>query len=174
MKPLFRPKHTELAATKVTNSITVQAIGVPPIITKATFFIEKSADLMVTQTTNKSTVYVGENLTYTIVVTNNGPSNATGVVLTSILPIEVTFVSIVVNQGTYEHTGNLITCNLGDITRGSSTIITITIVSNMPGVIKNFTRVSGKEYDPDISNNIFTETSTVYPPQPRYRGFDFF
>jgi conserved repeat domain len=174
MKLFHRHKPTEIAATAITNTSTVKIKGVPSLTTEVTFYVEKSADLMVTQNTNKPIVYVGENLTYTIIVTNNGPSNATDVILYDILPIETTFVSLVINQGTYDHKGSLVTCSLGGLASGSFTIITIIVTANVSGIIKNFTRVAGNEFDPDIENNMFLETTTIYPPQPRYRGFDFF
>ncbi len=174
MKIPLLSENPEIAATKITNTAAVIIGNGDQITAETTFFVETSADLMVTQTTNKSAVYVGENLIYTIVVTNNGPSNATGVILNDILPTETTFVSIVMNQGTYDHTGSLITCNLGDLASGSSTTITITVTPNTPEIIKNFTRVSGNEFDPNIENNVFLESTTVNPVEPRYRGFDFF
>lgn len=174
MKFLSLHKSPEIAATKITNTAAVILGNGNQITAEGTFFVEASADLMVTQSTNKPVVYVGENLIYTIVVTNNGPSNATGVILNDILPAEANFVSIAINQGTYDHTGSLITCNLGDLANGSSTTITITVTPNISGIIKNFTRVSGNEFDPDIENNVFLESTTVNPVEPRYRGFDFF
>lgn len=175
MRTLLLPEHPEIAATKIINTAVVKIRGSDPITAEATFFVETSADLMVTQTTNKPVVYVGENLIYTIVVTNNGPSDATGVILNDILPIEVDFVSIVMDPGaSYNRTGILVTCNLGDLASGLSTTIVITVTPNTPGNIKNFTRVAGNEFDPDIQNNTFLENTTVIPLEPRYRGFDFF
>ena len=58
----------------------------------ATTSVITSADLAVTKTASNSVV-AGTTLTYTIHVTNSGPSNASGVILTDILPAGVTFVS---------------------------------------------------------------------------------
>lgn len=174
MKFLSLQKHPEIAASKITNTATVKARGCGPITAEATVLADKSADLIVTQTTNAPTVYVGEDLTYTILVTNIGPSTATGVVLTDILPIETTFKSLIVSAEIYNRTGSIITWNLGELSKGSTSTITITVTANAPGTIKNFTRVAGNEFDPNIENNTFLETTTVKPLEPRYRGFDFF
>lgn len=96
------------------------------------------------------------------------------VVLTDILPIETTFKSLIVSAENYNRTGSIITWNLGELSKGSTSTITITVTTNTPGTIRNFTRVAGNEFDPNIENNTFLETTTVKPLEPRYRGFDFF
>ena len=53
-----------------------------------------SADLSVTKTDSPDPVTPGENLTYTITVTNAGPSNATSATLSDALPGDTTFVSL--------------------------------------------------------------------------------
>src|SRR5260370_632429 len=50
------------------------------------------ADLSITKTA-PATVVAGNQLTYTITVTNNGPSNATNVIVTDTLPAGVNFLS---------------------------------------------------------------------------------
>ncbi|MEB3340612.1 DUF3466 family protein, partial [Okeania sp.] len=54
---------------------------------------QKSADLSVRKSDSADPVKLGETLTYTIEVTNNGPGNATDVTLTEQLPETVTFES---------------------------------------------------------------------------------
>src|SRR2546428_238396 len=55
--------------------------------------VSPSADVGVTKSDSPDPVAVGWNVTYTIVVTNHGPSSATAVTLTDPLPAGVTFVS---------------------------------------------------------------------------------
>jgi conserved repeat domain len=172
MKILSLYEHPEIAATKVTNTATVQSDGTAPISAEATFFVETSADLMVTQTTNKSEVCVGDELTYIIVITNNGPSNATGISLTDIISKNADLVSVVFTEGDYRHFGCHIIYNLNELAKGASVTIYITIIPKVAGVIKNFAHVIAKEPDPNLNNNKSTEITTVCPP--RYRGFDFF
>ena len=52
----------------------------------ATTAVTAAADLAVTKTDSPDPVKVGQVLTYTIRVANNGPSSATGVVLEDKLP----------------------------------------------------------------------------------------
>jgi uncharacterized repeat protein (TIGR01451 family) len=51
------------------------------------------ADLAVTKTVDKPQPNVGDTITYTVTLTNNGTATATGVELTDVLPANVTFVS---------------------------------------------------------------------------------
>jgi uncharacterized repeat protein (TIGR01451 family) len=66
----------------LTNNLT------PPVITTVT----PVADVAIGKTAAAS-VLASSNLTYTISVTNFGPSSASGVVVTDSLPATVTFVS---------------------------------------------------------------------------------
>src|SRR5207244_6789494 len=59
-----------------------------------------SADLSVTKTDSPDPVHIGQNLTYTIKVTNNGPDAATGVTANDALPKNAGYGSTSTTQGT--------------------------------------------------------------------------
>ncbi|HEY2413809.1 MAG TPA: right-handed parallel beta-helix repeat-containing protein [Pirellulaceae bacterium] len=59
----------------------------------ATTTVATTADVSISKTENTDTVAPGDNLTYTIVVHNNGSSDAQSVVATDVLPVGTTFVS---------------------------------------------------------------------------------
>lgn len=83
--------------------------------------------LSITKTANVQTVFVGDNLIYTITVKNTGSAVATNVTFTDNLPPEVQFVSATTTQGTITNTGNNVLGNLDDIPGGAT--VTITIVT---------------------------------------------
>ena len=60
-----------------------------------------NADVGVHKTVDRPAPLVGETVTFTVTVTNSGPSPATGVVVTDALPAGLTFVSATPSQGTY-------------------------------------------------------------------------
>lgn len=171
MKLLYRTKHAEIAATKVTNVATIERKGVPPLSAKVTFRIKNSADLMVIQSTDKPIVYVNDKLKYTITVTNNGPSDASRIILTNILPSNVDLISVFCPHGSYTHSDRLINFRLGKLASHGSIVVTVTILPKTLGPMQNFTRVIAKQHDPNLDNNTYIETTTV---AARYRGFSFF
>ena len=77
------------------------------------------ADLQVVKS-GPSGVTAGQNIIYTVVVTNNGPSSATGVSVADPTPANLTFVS---NSGAC--TGAY-PCGLGTLANGQSATITST------------------------------------------------
>ncbi len=118
-----------------------------------------SADLQVTKTDNPDPVFAGDPLTWTVTVTNNGSSDATGVVLDDTLPPEVTVVAISAPcAGGFP-------CTIGDLAAGASVVVTIdvTVDPAATGTITNTATVSGNETDPDPSNNTDTEPTAVNP-----------
>ena len=70
------------------------------------------ADLSLTKTVDNSSPNIGDNIIFTITAINNGPSNATGVVVNDLLPAGLTYVSDN-GGGTYNSaTGNWTIGNL--------------------------------------------------------------
>ena len=59
------------------------------------------ADLVTSKTVDNNTSLVGDSVTFTITVTNNGPSTATNISLTDSLPSGITYTGHTVSQGSY-------------------------------------------------------------------------
>lgn len=135
--------------------------------------VQGIADLSITKTDQTDPVAVGQDLSYTLVVTNNGPSSATNVTLTDTLPSGVIFVSAVPSQGTCSHTGGVVTCTLGTIPNGGTATVTITVqptVNNI-GTIVNRSEVSSDALDPTPTDNQDDEPTQVLSGQGIIRGF---
>ena len=118
------------------------------------------ADLEVTKGDDPDPVLVGETLTYTIVVTNHGPSTSTAE-LTDTLPASVTFVSATSTAGSCGESEGTVTCSLGVLDSGSSATTTIEVVPTATGTITNTASVTGDVSDPDSENNIAVQDTTV-------------
>ena len=82
-----------------------------------------SADLRVEAVVSGDPVSLSSNFTYPVTVRNFGPTNATGVVLSNVLPANVTFVSAVTSQGSCSNTAGRVTCALGAIPRSFATVL---------------------------------------------------
>jgi len=119
------------------------------------------ADLSIVKSDDPDPVVVGENLNYTLTVTNNGPFAALNVNVTDTLPAGVQFNSANPNPsgGSYP----TYWWDLGTMTAGNSTIITInvTVDSNTTGPISNTAHVSSETIDPMPGNNTDTEHTIV-------------
>jgi uncharacterized repeat protein (TIGR01451 family) len=122
------------------------------------------ADLAVVQTASAPTVTVGNTLIYTVTVTDFGPNPADGIVLSDVLPAGMTFVSASTSQGTVTPFGGTLTADLGGLTTGAMTTLTVVVVPTTSGPVINTTRVSGAEADPVPGNNMTTLTTVVEAP----------
>jgi uncharacterized repeat protein (TIGR01451 family) len=115
------------------------------------------ADVAITKTGSPASVTVGQNVTYTVTVTNNGPTNASGVVVTDTLGAGLTLVSA---TGCTQ-AGAVLTCALGTIPVNGSQAITIIATTTLVGTVTNSASVAATQPDPDLTNNQASATTSV-------------
>jgi uncharacterized repeat protein (TIGR01451 family) len=128
------------------------------------------ADLSLFQTVDPGQVTVGNNLTYILTVTNNGPDTATEVLLRDILPPDVAFVSVTPAQGSCTFFPSTVTCALDTINKGSSVTVKITTTPTQTGAIENNAYVAGNVSDPEMNNNSVLMSSTVVDINPAIKS----
>jgi uncharacterized repeat protein (TIGR01451 family) len=128
-------------------------------------------DLAVTKTDAPDPVKLNGQLTYTMVVTNNGPFTATGVTAADPLPEGTSFVSVSTTQGTCANNAGLIQCSLGTMAPGATVTITLVVTATRVGTLTNTVTVVGKEPESNTANNTATATTLVpaplVPPKPK-------
>lgn len=121
------------------------------------------ADLAVTKTDGKTSVQPGSALTYTITVTNNGPSRVDSLTLTETLPPLFNSPVFTPDQGTYNETTGLWTGL--NLMPGQSVILTLkgTVDPTVSGAFINSATVSPATdvTDPIAANNTATDTDTT-------------
>lgn len=144
-----------------TGPITVQGPG--GTNTSSANFNVASADIAVSATSSPNPVFIGSNLTYSIVVTNLGPGPATNVRLTNTLASSVILKSALASQGTLVTSANPITGNLGTINNSASASVTLVVTPNALGSITNITTVGSDLPDPNNANNLAVTATTVWP-----------
>src|SRR5207245_2454029 len=83
-----------------------------------------SANLALTKSDSPDPVLAGNNITYTLTVTNNGPSDATGVSLSDAIPAGTSFVSAT-GGGTIP--AAVVGWNLTTITAGANKSVTLVV-----------------------------------------------
>ena len=123
--------------------------------------VTAKADLKVTQA-GPTTILAGEVLTFTVTVTNLGPSDTGNVVVTETLPAAgVTFKSATATKGTYNNTTKLWT--VGTLSAGEivDMQLALNVSSEAIGALSNQATVSGSATDPDSSNNTSSASSVV-------------
>lgn len=121
------------------------------------------ADLAIAKTDSPDPVTVGNNLTYTLTATNNGPSDATGVTLSDQLPGGVSFVSATTGCS-YDSSAREVTCTVGALASASEQTMTIEVNPTTAGTITNTASIAGADGDPDATNNSASASTTVQPP----------
>jgi uncharacterized repeat protein (TIGR01451 family) len=127
--------------------------------------VPAAADLVVGVTASPNPVILTSNLTYTIAVTNFGPSSATGVMVTNLLPAGVSFVSAGASQGTTSVSGGAVVCNVGALAKDASVTITIVGAANSPGSITNTVSAAANEADSFTDDNTVSSVTSVNIPQ---------
>lgn len=124
----------------------------------STTVLPLEADLLVVKVGGPSQVYVGDDITYEVNVTNGGPDTATGVTLVDTLPAGATFVSA---SASCTHGGGVVTCELGSIAPDASAEVAIVVRAEAAGVLVNSASASGDQQDPYLPNNVDTAETLV-------------
>jgi len=123
--------------------------------------VKTSADLSVTKSDSPDPVVVGETLTYTLNVTNAGPSNAINVSVSDTLPSGVTYNAVAGSGWNCSESGGTVTCTRPGLSVGTAPAITITVTPTAAGTITNVVTVNSATPDPNGTNNTASENTTV-------------
>ena len=138
----------------VGNKTAVRNITVPEIIT--------------VKEVNSSDIHIGDEITYTITVSNFGKINATNVVIRDILPEGLKFINAS-NGGVYDPVTGIITWIL-NITANSTVDLTVDVCVNKSGNITNTVNVGNKTSNctiesgdiVDLEIHIVADKSEIY------------
>jgi uncharacterized repeat protein (TIGR01451 family) len=120
------------------------------------------ADLSITKSGPASGVEVGDDITYTLSAANAGPSDATSVEATDVLPAGLAFKSDGSDAECTEDTPGTVTCDFGSIASGASSshsFIATAGVAASPSV-DNAATVSGDQTDPEGANDTSNTVTT--------------
>ncbi len=122
--------------------------------------VTASADVSIVKSDSPDPVLAGDLLTYTLVVTNDGPSTADDVVVSDALPAGTFFVDGVDQNGTEMCAfvqPDQVVCDLGTLAVGESVTVyvTVTVDPSVPEntVLTNSAAVTSSTPDPDLGNN---------------------
>lgn len=116
------------------------------------------ADLAVSQVPSTNIVLLGQDLSYTLSVSNLSLQAASSVSITDAIPANVTFSSA--SPGCVYANG-LVICNLGTMNAGDSNGVTVTVTPLSVGLFTNVVSVGSSLADPSLANNFSTNVTTV-------------
>ncbi|WP_299921853.1 hypothetical protein [uncultured Nocardioides sp.] len=126
--------------------------------------VADEADVALTKTASPEPVAAGNQITYTLTATNNGPNPAAGVRISDPLSPGVTYVSSNPSSGSCSLGGQTLTCDLGTMANGAT--VTVPVVVRVPPgssatSITNVAAISTTTSDPVPANNTASASSTV-------------
>ena len=153
----------------IQNNVSVNGTGFDPNVTNnnatVNITVPQTADLSVVKIVNVDRVSVGNRITYTIVVKNNGPDTALDVYAVDKLSDALKFVSYKASVGVYDPATGIWT--IGNLTNKSNATLEITCIVLKTGVISNEVFVNGSTVDLNMTNNYGNVSVTVIPaPAP--------
>ena len=153
----------------IQNNVSVNGTGFDPNVTNnnatVNITVPQTADLSVVKIVNVDRVSVGNRITYTIVVKNNGPDTALDVYAVDKLSDALKFVSYKASVGVYDLATGIWT--IGNLTNKSNATLEITCIVLKTGVISNEVFVNGSTVDLNMTNNYGNVSVTVIPaPAP--------
>ena len=160
----------------LTNTATVTATSADPnggneSATETTTVLA-SADLQITKTDTPDPISAGSVLTYTITVSNAGPSAAANVVVTDTVPAGTLFLPGSTPAGWSCSTPGVLgtgtlSCNVASLAPGANAVFTMNVVVDealpIGTVITNTATATTTTPDSNIGNNSATTTTTVAP-----------
>ena len=129
--------------------------------------LNPAADLAVALTASPDPVNGRETLTYTLSVTNLGPSNAESVTAKLHLPAGAALVRALGMGWTCGQTGGEVACLGIMASKGAQPPISVVVIApNMSGTITATASVDAMTADPVEGNNIASQSTTVMPGAP--------
>jgi len=161
--------NTNTAGLSITNVSTIIALDQRDSNASnnqaSAVIVVKGSDLGVVKTVDNPMPFGNNQVTYTIVLTNNGPTAATGVHVTDLLPTNVTYVTNLPSQGSYTPASG--DWNVGSLGVGSNATLGLVALvrTNTVGLfITNYVAITTLDQkDRNPSNNT---SYAVINPQP--------
>lgn len=130
-----------------------------------------ASDVGITKTAAGSGVLAGAELTYTITVTNNGPSDAANVQFSDPLPANTTFVSLDQNSGPLfdcvtpaAGTNGSVTCSIASLPAPSTAVfsLTVEVADDATGTVENTVSITSGSGDPNAGNDSSTDATAIF------------
>lgn len=121
------------------------------------------ADLSIRKVPSVGSVTVGQQLFYTLIVRNDGPSDAVDVTVRDVAGAGLTPLAATASQGRCAIEGRTTSCTLGTIAAGGSAQVLVSTRADATGTLVNEATVRSRTDDPDPYDN---RTRSEVPSNP--------
>ena len=116
-------------------------------------------DLEIHIVADKSEIYVGDNVVYTVTVINNGPSDAINTIANILIPNALSILSYNATKGTFDITsGNW---SIGNLTNGEKVVLTFVAKALKEGNSTVYVNVTSETFEVIMENNYDNVTVKV-------------
>ena len=116
-------------------------------------------DLEIHIVADKSEIYVGDNVVYTVTVINNGPSDAINTIANILIPNALSILSYNATKGTFDITsGNW---SIGNLTNGEKVVLTFAAKALNEGNSTVYVNVTSETFEVILENNYDNVTVKV-------------
>ena len=157
------------AAGKLTNLFQVFANETDPVLINNSVTVVSTVtnvpalpvDVALSLTAEPNSVAVGAPLTYSLTVTNNSSTTATGVVVSNTLPPNVTLLSLLPSEGSASNNAGVVTYSVGSLPNGSAATLAIVVIPNVAGSLTNTASAFSLQTDSQPTNNSVTNVTTA-------------
>lgn len=136
----------------------------PSILGSSDAFVSKigpGADLKIVKEGPTEDVIVGQEIKYTLYVSNLGPEQADDTIAVDVIPSSVEFVFADITRGSYNYSGGVFTWKIGTMLNKEEALATITVKIVSDVEIANTATISSTAFDPDPNNNKSTLITQV-------------
>jgi uncharacterized repeat protein (TIGR01451 family) len=126
-------------------------------------FIDAIADLEVSKAVSPGEVILGEEVVFTLTMTNNGPDDAINAVLTDVLPAEYSILEVTADIGTTSVLGQTVSLNVPVHPVGVTATLTVRAVTVASGLVVNTASVTSDTPDDVVENNSASASVLILP-----------
>ena len=124
--------------------------------------VQAGANLSVTLEADQAHVIAGRLLTYGLFVTNQGPNDAVGVLVTNRLPAGAQLLSVEATIGRWQEQDGALVGELGILPQGGAAFATLVVQPREAGNLTNTVSVSTLSADPDLADNVAENVTRAY------------
>lgn len=123
-----------------------------------------TADMAISKTSELRAVSTNDPFEYTLSVKNHGPKTANMVKVKDILPVGLTFESLInplVGTATYNLDSRTVTWNILQMDSSATADLKIKVKTDKYGIYRNTATVTANETDPNLTNNSSTDVKPI-------------